>query len=356
MSAFAEPNNNVILEEDGDVVELWLEIPIYSKTLTQSRYFTYVVTMDNKLNIYSNDQLYDYVPGEPAPEPIGSTGISQSIRDITYYRTYGHGSNSKMYIFASIPYSGYVIYDVSDPEDPKELSVFRTDGSTVIMQSEIIRHGYNTYLLSLHYHSGIYIININDPANPVVEDIYRIEYTKNVDGIDRPQLLSVSGIAFDEYNDDYAYVVGFQNGYPYKDNFYVLDISNLLDIQIVKILETSGRSDGVQYRNRKVYIASSSGMHIVSVRNRWRPRLINTVTNEIGYVDSVTLSTNGNFAFTAVESPSGWNGGLNIYDISNSYDVELVLILFIVKNRMFRCITNMKIIGDARHWHMYPEV
>jgi hypothetical protein len=155
--------------------------------------------------------------------------------------------NNRLYVYAPTDtgiYTGVLIYDVSNPADPLQLSDIREGGEGMDV--------HNNVLYITDFYSGLQILDVTDPQNPVQES-HLFNYALNI-----------------LVRDSLAYVVGGDSGFA---------VLNVADPSEPKILGTSSRVSiqtpyaGVALSGNHFYV-STEYLSVVDVSNPYSPNVL----------------------------------------------------------------------------------
>ncbi len=213
--------------------------------------------------------------------------ISNPTTPLFVSQFYTHGYAYGVYISGNYAYiadcnMGLKIVDVSNPLSPSLVGGYLVRGYS---QANVSVSGNYAYLANGY----LLIIDISDPANPVLADT-----------CDTP------GRALDIYiSGNYAYIADQYRG------LQIVDISDPIAPRVVGPgYEAPGWARGICISGDYAYVAyDGSGLHIVNISNPINPVFIgNYDTNESSF--DVTVA--GNYAYVA-----DWLGGLKIIDITD---------------------------------------
>lgn len=184
--------------------------------------------------------------------------------------------------------SGLIIFDVSDPANPDSIGGCNTPGNALSVK---VIHGYS-YIAD--YRSGLQVIDVSDPHNPeIVGDLDTDGYANYV---------FISG--------DYAYLACSVPSY-----LFIVNISDPNNPEMTGSLQLPGNAQGVFVLGDYAYVADyDAGLQIVDVSNPANPEII-------GNYDTPDYSQGvfaiGNYAYVADNASA-----LQIIDISDPRNPE----------------------------------
>ncbi|MCA9016629.1 MAG: hypothetical protein KDA77_14955, partial [Planctomycetaceae bacterium] len=224
----------------------------------------------------------------------GSSRHVQIVGDIAYLAEYGNGS-------------GLFILDISDPANPSEIGHFSSNYALSVYVTGTIAYLADGY-------SGLRILDISDPANIIQLGVYDTpNYAHDV---------KVVG--------DYAYIADYSSG------LRILDISNPTNISEVGYDDTTGKATSLEVVDDTVYLTSFTGeLYVFDVSD---PQNL----TELGVIDTLSLTYGvqivGDLAYLA----DGFDGLriINVSDPQNlteigSFDTTLAFGLQVVGNYAF---------------------
>ncbi len=262
-------------------------------------------------------------------EEIGYYNTKYSAQDLYVQDTLVYIAEGYYDYSTYTPEGCLQIINVSDPNNPVEVSCFDTEGET----RSVYVSGNYAYLADGS--DGLRIVDISDPVNPdevgfydtdgYTEGVYVVgDYAYVVDGSDGLRIVDIS----DPVNPDevgfydtsgYAegvYVVG---NYAYvadgEDGLCVIDISDPTSPDETGYYDTSGYTEGVYVLGDYAYVADGSdGLRIINVFN---PENL----FEIGY-----YNTNGNANGVYISNDyiyvSDYEDGLYIISFDSNNGIE----------------------------------
>ncbi len=226
---------------------------IGSKAIANGRLFVQKVIMEDKLQIFDLSQ----------PLNPGELGLFTAI------------DGSKAVIakdgiaFIAANSGGLRIFDFSQTDDP-QIAQIKFSGKVVDLAMQ------NDYLFLAESEYGMHVVNVSDPAHPVVVG----EYHPNTNS-------AVGDIII---NGQYAYLTGG----PYND---VLDISDPENPEYVADMPTAGNNSQGQVLNNYLYLADQyNGLKVLDVSDPQNVTLLKTVETD-GYFMDVCI--HNNYAYIA---------------------------------------------------------
>ncbi|MDP8237947.1 MAG: Ig-like domain-containing protein, partial [Candidatus Hatepunaea meridiana] len=192
------------------------------------------------------------------------------------------------YAYVADSRKGFLVMDVSDPGNPEQIGLFRTNRGAESA----------TYRNNLAYvtfgQNGLYIIDVSNPDDP-----------DQVGSFDTPELaydVAVVG--------NYAYVADDSSG------LRIIDVSNPRNPNEVGDYDTPGDAMGVAVAGNFAYIADFlGGLQIIDVSDPTDPEL--AAEFETPSI-AINLTVQGDYAYIAVGT------GICIVDVSNPRDPEQV--------------------------------
>ncbi|MFM6775317.1 MAG: DUF4347 domain-containing protein, partial [Microcystis panniformis] len=225
--------------------------------------------------------------------------------------------------------SGLQIIDISNPTNPILKGNYDTDAAYGV---EVV----GNYAYVADGSSGLQIIDISNPSNPTflgnyanfgavlgVQVVGNYAYLVN-NGASSLQIIDISNptnpILKGSYDDDYDPAFGLQvvGNYAYvadgESGLKIIDISNPTN-PILKGSYDTSYAFGVQIVGNYAYVADwDSGLQIIDISNPTNPILKG---NYYSSGQAANVQVIGNYAYLAAQS-GGWGGyGLQIIDISN---------------------------------------
>lgn len=219
------------------------------------------------------------------------------FRDVKVSGKYAYCSNS----------NGLVIIDVSDPADPKKVSTLAlgakgSAGTWLTVQKILVGPG--PYVYIPFGQAGIKIINVSDPANPVLVATFpTIGYAESI-------FMESSGAKTHAYISEYAFT---------EDQFMGLEIADFTDI-LNPTPVTSIPFDFIGYsfvRSPYAYVVDGYGFTVIDVSN-----LPNAPTvawyDEWAWLDLYTyydITVKGDYAYVSYFQEDQY--GLDAVDISD---------------------------------------
>jgi hypothetical protein len=189
------------------------------------------------------------------------------------------------YAYVADEGSGLQIIDISNPANPVTTGSVATPNSA----SDIYVSGNYAYVAD--YGSGLQVIDISNPANPVITG------SINTGG-------GTSGV----YVSGYAYVADDETG------LHIIDISNPANpVSSGSIAILSGARD-VVVSGTYAYVVCANDLKVVDISNPANPTISGSCAAS-GY----GVYVSGNYAYVA-----GWSLGLRVVDISNPVSPAIV--------------------------------
>ncbi len=185
-------------------------------------------------------------------------------------------------LFVADDTSGVLVFDVTDPAQPKQIGVFSPGGAA----EDVVVRGDTAY--AAFFDQGFYVLDITNPATP--QQIGHIPTPGNARVI--------------ELKDNFAYVTDWFAGVQ------VIDISNKTAPTIVGEYDTSGAAWGIGIKGDYAYIGDWwGGFAVLDISNPKMPTLADHY-HARGQI--LQIAAQGKFAYAAIE-----NGGVQIFDITN---------------------------------------
>ncbi|MDP8287851.1 MAG: T9SS type A sorting domain-containing protein, partial [Candidatus Electryonea clarkiae] len=242
------------------------------------------VTMSGDYAYVSDDSLGMRIVdiSDPAnPEEIGSYDTPGSTRNIFLEDTLAYIADGG---------SGLRIVDVSDPAEPDEIGFIEVEG---YCSNVAVDGGYAYVTIGQPYRepfeqviSGMYAIDVSDPASPEMMSFY-------------DAVRSVNGIAI---SDNYAFLTVFSWG------LVVLDISDPDNLEEVAFLEEEdGANNSIYISGNYAFIADAELLTIVDISDPTDPEVV----SYWGEAWSTDVTVQGDYAFIADSE------GLKILDVSD---------------------------------------
>ncbi|MBI2258876.1 MAG: T9SS type A sorting domain-containing protein [Flavobacteriia bacterium] len=233
-----------------------------------------------------------------------------------------HDRLDRDYLYVANKEDGLTIWNIQNIENPIMVDqITKTELSNLDVMNLTQQGDYlylaigNTFNNSTDL-SGMAIVNVSDPLNSFVEDIYTLPNSEGGSGI-----VEVEG--------DFAYLGAMENG------LIILDISIKSDIQFVSqiipqinwpdtnqdSLKVNAR--GLAVRNDIVYLCyDAGGFRIIDASQKTNPveigRYSNPVMNGLPRAYN-NITIDGNLAYLAVDYC-----GLEIVDFSNPSNIQLI--------------------------------
>nr|WP_287696969.1 glycosyl hydrolase family 18 protein [Microcystis sp. M058S1] len=220
--------------------------------------------------------------------------------------------------------SGLQIIDISNPTNPIFKGNYDTDGAWDV---EVV----GNYAYLADGSSGLQIINISNPTNPTfignydnfsavvdVQVVGNYAYLANGDSL--LQIIDISNptnpILKGSYDDSSGFADGVQvvGNYAYIADYFsglqIIDISNPTNPILKGIYNTSGNARDVEVVGNYAYVADyDSGLQIIDISNPTNPTFKG---NYYSSGEATDVQVVGNYAYLAAGG-----GGLQIIDISN---------------------------------------
>ena len=235
------------------------------------------------------------------------------------------------YAFVAIEYSGIAVMDISDPENPFEVTCIYD-----VIASDVLIVGDYLYAAS----GGIKVIDISDPVNPIevgsclsqntkrlaVQDDFAYVTTDDsgmsiIDISDPENPFEVGSIVSREIasdvavQDNYAYLVSYIFMEPEDGYLQIIDISDPANPFETDYLFSSTQIYGVAVQDSFVYLAASNGgLKVVDVSDPYNPVYVETCTLQ-GPVKELTIYDNLVYAIST-------SFGVSIVDISDPLNLE----------------------------------
>jgi hypothetical protein len=186
------------------------------------------------------------------------------------------------YAYVADGLSGLQIIDITNPSNPILKGNYDTSGYAYRVQ--IV----GNYAYVADDSSGLQIIDITNPSNPTLKGNY--DTSGNARGV---QIVA-----------NYAYIADWTSG------LQIIDITNPSNPTLKGNYDTSDNSYGVQVVGNYAYVGEeSSGLQIIDITNPSNPTLKGNYDTS-GEVASLQIV--GNYAYLA-----DWTSGLQIIDITN---------------------------------------
>lgn len=327
-----------------DVSNPTLPVLVYSFN-TLSGYAYDIVVLENRAYVtddnyqfYVFNNVLDFQP----PVEVGSFPVPDQIMQVDIVGSYAYFANDD---------DGMRIFDVSNPQNPIEISRFDTprgvlnltirdtlaylgeeDGLRIVNVTNptspfevgfcsLPSDANSVYLLDNYayiacYSAGLHIIDISDPTIPVeigFYDTYRAMDVFVVDTLafvaDRTQGLKILSVANHDsiyqiglIDLDNAYAVEVRGNYAYvvdygDDRLAIIDVANPAGPVLIGSCPTGSRPMDLSISGDYAYIANRSyGMRVIYILNPNAP-------NEVGYYDTPGraqgIKTLGNLAYVA---------------------------------------------------------
>ena len=281
--------------------------------------YLYVADLVNGVHIY---KISD--PNQPVLKKIIAL---PNVRDIVV---------SENYLYTALEGNGLEIINIENPEDPKEGSLYKTDGRerSVVIDGNTAYVGYNTM--------GVHMLDISDRKNPLHDSTW--EYTRTgaksmaLDQLDKAlyitddevglQKIDISNPdamtrlqAFDTPADataialssDYAYVLDNTVGNdPGKEGLRILSITEVLDtamqFRLSGFVATPGNASDIFISDEYAYVVDgTAGLQIIDVSDKTNPTISGSVDTP---GEASGIFKNGKYAYVA-----DGNQGLAVIDI-----------------------------------------
>lgn len=179
------------------------------------------------------------------------------------------------------------IMDISDPENPADLSQISASFSKIVLK--------DTLALLLGY--NVEIINISNPSNPAKLGLYRSE--------NRPY-------AIDLNDDNYAFIGSYSTS-PNIDAIESADFSDLANPVKLRSTTFFAEPNAIIFQDPYVYVADQSGLRVLR-NSLWLTEVRHFSTRDM----ALDLVVQDNLAYIATRD------GLQIVDISEVYSMQEV--------------------------------
>ncbi len=116
------------------------------------------------------------------PELVSHTNVANVDSGVHNIQTFGDD-----YVICAMqaPDRGIVVYDISDPEEPEEVSEYQKDGERE--GGELLIHAAHVrdeYVFLAHWDSGLVILDMSDPEDP--KEVGSFDYQERADEADVP--------------------------------------------------------------------------------------------------------------------------------------------------------------------------
>ncbi len=226
--------------------------------------------------------------------------------------------------------SGLQIIDISNPSNPIFKGNYDTDGAWDV---EVV----GNYAYIADGSSGLQIINISNPTNPTfignydnfsaVVDVQVVgNYAYLANGNSLLQIIDISNptnpILKGSYDDSSGFADGVQvvGNYAYIADYFsglqIIDISNPTNPILKGNYYSSGEATDVQVVGNYAYLAAGGGgLQIIDISNPTNPTIKGNYQNNYDYAFDVKVV--GSYAYVAARE-----GGLQIIDVSDFNDVN----------------------------------
>lgn len=221
------------------------------------------------------------------------------------------------YAYVANGYDGLKIYDVSNPADPQVVTVhefpinepgtgFNFYAGKVVMYDAAHIFVHLTKLFSGGgYSSFINVINVSDPASPVLVNQFALPDIK---------------VADFAIKNGYAYVTGYYTNIHssgYKSGFYIYDIKQLNDIKYVRQHYIAGRLPQITLDGNFAYVMTSDGLvQVFYIMQSELARVVSLLKFEDTRMANLYVYKNVCFVMHGV--------GMNIYDFRYKNNPELI--------------------------------
>ena len=221
------------------------------------------IIVDKSIEIIGNGSGETVIDGMGNVNPDNKYPINCNLKgdfgghynDVAFNEEYLYVANNE----------GISIFNVSDPSNPEEISLFPLDSARSVVVS-----GNFAYVAA--HGEGLIIMNVSDPANPTEEG-----------HPDTPS--SARGVAV---NGNYAYVTDWSTG------LYIINIINQRNPTMMGHFEMAYQIQDVSVSGDYAYIATiSSGLVVVNMSDPGNP-------SEEGSIDadhSLGIAVNGGYAY-----------------------------------------------------------
>ncbi|MHA1186466.1 MAG: LVIVD repeat-containing protein [Candidatus Heimdallarchaeota archaeon] len=169
------------------------------------------------------------------------------------------------YVYFSDTWTGMYIYDISNLDNPQQVGFFeRTYGYF----NKI--YVFNNYLIAYNFPHGLQILDITNPANPIMVAAYSSFLINGVN----TSIHSINDIYIDE---NYLYLITYEN------KFVIIDISSITTPIALGSYAIIEDCSGISIEGNEAYIGTETGLLILNIRDKNNPKLAGTFVDEIGY-------------------------------------------------------------------------
>lgn len=234
--------------------------------------------------------------------------------------TMAHDALDRPYLYVANKNAGLVIYNISDLSAPSKAATVPISQFGDLDVMNLSQQGNYVYLaLGDHFNnsgqkSGMAIINVTNPASPVVTDYWVHTET--------------SGAGIVEVEGDYAYLGAMLNG------LVILDVADKSDIKFKSVIkpdinyptpnpnEDLYNARGMEVKNSIVYLCfDAGGIRIINATDKANPKETGRYSNPAlnGYpraYNNVVLD--GSLLYVTVDYC-----GLEVLDVSDTGDIKL---------------------------------
>lgn len=179
---------------------------------------------------------------------------------------------------------GFVIYDLSNPELPVELSNLDMPGCSHPYYTEI----YENYAYFACHENGLALVDISNLSNPVLVTIFDLESIYVEDIVIRDNILAVSA---------------------HNDGIIFYDVGDPLDPRVISQMVTEN-SWSVLFNENILYIVNGdNGIKVADITDLENPVHVMDLPTDAPAKD---IDMEGNLLYAAIGS-----GGINVYDITD---------------------------------------
>ena len=231
--------------------------------------------------------------------------------------------NNRPYFYVAAKSGGLLIFQDSDTGEPNQVATVPIAELGNLHATNISQSGSYIYLslgdfFGRNSKAGLAIIDVSDPTNPSVTDIW-----------ESTDVLSGTAIVIVEGN--YAYLGGMDHG------LFILDVSNPSSISEIKQFlpdinfPEENPSDtahpnarGMAIKANHLYLCNDAGgIRVIDITDKQNPNEIGRFLNHASQQNTPkaynNIILNGNHAYVAVDYC-----GLEIWDISNPANAQMV--------------------------------
>jgi hypothetical protein len=199
--------------------------------------------------------------------------------------------------------SGVWIFDISNPDAPKFVTLYAPSGISTNMQGIQVLHGIG-YFAADTGNGGVHIVDLSNPASPkLITQILPMQ--------DGRWGNTVHDLTIDAAG-QHLYVPG----YPTDNSIFVYDVSNPAQPTLLKVFNGSDALvHDVTVSGNRLFAAGWNGTSdIFDITNPQVPLLLGTFTSGV-HTQDVSFSTDAKFVFCPHELAA--NGDVVVFDISN---------------------------------------